>query len=64
MKLPDTLEEEEDTDTEGRLLERLYLTEKPMNTMEKLFNLYFALRLSPQWDSEESPRMKKWLERV
>jgi len=65
VKLPETLDEEEDDqDAEGRLLERLYLIEKPINTMERLFSLYCRLRLSPNWEAEEAPRMKKWLERV
>ncbi|MBN1381120.1 MAG: recombination-associated protein RdgC [Deltaproteobacteria bacterium] len=64
LKLPETAEEEDDNDAEGRTLERLYLIEKPLKIMENLFNLYLDLRLSPKWEMEETPRMKKWLERI
>ncbi|MBN1665025.1 MAG: recombination-associated protein RdgC [Deltaproteobacteria bacterium] len=64
LKLPETLDDEDDRDADGKTLERLYLIERPFKTMERLFGLYLDLRLSPQWDADETPRMNKWLERL
>jgi hypothetical protein len=32
-----------------------------MKTMDELFDFFLKRRLSPQWASEEIPRLKKWL---
>jgi hypothetical protein len=62
MKLPPTLNmAEEEAEKEGRILERIYLTETAFGMMEKLFMLFLGKRLSPQWDSEEVPKIKKWM---
>jgi len=62
MKLPATLNmNEEEVDKEGRILERIYLTETAFGMMEKLFSFFLNKRLSPKWDSEEVPRIKKWM---
>ena len=60
LKLPAS-EEMDEEDREGRILERLYLVEIAMKTMEQLFALFLEKRMSPQWASEELPHMKKWL---
>ena len=52
---------EEEADKEGRVLERIYLTETAFGMMEKLFSFFLNKRLSPKWDSEEVPRIKKWM---
>ncbi len=60
LKLPVPTDEEEE-DREGRILERIYLVEIVMKTMEQLFALFLEIRLSPRWTSEEMPHMNKWL---
>jgi len=60
LRLPVPADEEED-DRDGRILERIYLVEVTMKSMEQLFALFLEKRLSPQWASEELPHMKKWL---
>ncbi len=60
LKLPVPADETEE-DRDGRILERVYLIELVMKTMEQLFTLFLETRLSPQWTSEELPQMKKWL---
>lgn len=63
MKLPVTLNmDEEEKEKEGRILERIYLTETAIGMMEKLFSLFLAKRLSPAWNSEEVTKMKKWVQ--
>lgn len=64
MKLPETLDEEGEDDKDGRNLERLYLIDRPCKIMEKLFDVFLNIRLSPKWEQEETGRMNKWLERI
>ena len=61
LRLPEGIEEEEETDPGGRLLERIYRMEKAMKTADQLFAAFLKRRLSPQWPTEEIPRIKKWL---
>ena len=63
LRLPAGLEEaeEEENDKGGRVLERIYLMEKAVKTTDQLFNTFLKRRLSPQWSSEEIPRVRKWL---
>jgi len=63
LRFPAGLEEaeEEENDKGGRVLERIYLMEKAVKTTDRLFNTFLKRRLSPQWASEEIPRIRKWL---
>ncbi len=61
LKLPVPTDDEEE-DRDGKILERIYLLEVAMRTMEQLFDLFLAKRLSREWTSEELPHMKKWLD--
>jgi hypothetical protein len=54
--------DEEEKDKEGKILERIYLTEAAIGMMEKLFFMFLTKRLSATWDSEEVPRLKKWMQ--
>ena len=62
MKLPQTggLDEEAE-EKEGGILERVYLVETALKTMDELFAFFLSRRLSPQWASEDIPRVKTWL---
>ena len=62
MKLPQTggLDEEAE-EKEGGILERVYLVETALKTMDELFAFFLSRRLSPQWASEDIPRVKAWL---
>jgi len=59
LPVPTDVDEE---DRDGKILERIYLAEVAMKTMEQLFALFLEKRLSPEWESGEEPLMKKWLE--
>ena len=59
LPVPTDVDEE---DRDGKILERIYLAEIAMKTMEQLFALFLEKRLSPEWESGELPLMKKWLE--
>jgi len=64
MKLPTApaYAEEEEQDREGRLLDRIAMTERAVETMERLFSLFLERRTAPQWRSEEIPRITRWVE--
>ena len=57
LKLPET--EQQDEDRSGLLLERIYLVEQAIDTMDRLFALFLATRFSPAWE-QELARMAKW----
>lgn len=62
MKLPSAGGfEEEVEEKEGGILERIYLVETALKTMDDLFAFFLKQRLSQQWISEEIPRIKTWL---
>lgn len=52
---------EEEEEKEGRILERIHLTEKAIQALDQLFSLFLTRRLSSAWFSEEIPRLKKWV---
>jgi len=64
MKLPDApaYAEEEEMDREGRLLDRISMAERAVETMEQLFSLFLQKRTSPEWRSEEIPRIARWVQ--
>ena len=61
MKLPTLPENDGDEiDREGQLLERIYLIEKAVGTMDLLFQSFLERRLSNNWEAELS-RMQRWI---
>jgi recombination associated protein RdgC len=64
VKLPAGMAmDEEEEEKEGRILERIYLMERVLNTVDQLFTLFLTKRLSAQWSAEDIPRMKKWIQK-
>jgi recombination associated protein RdgC len=62
LKMPLTIVEVEDTDRDGRTLERIYHVEEVNKTMDRLFKLFLKTRFSDQWLRDDLPKMKRWLE--
>jgi recombination associated protein RdgC len=61
MKLPAIAEdEEEEENREGQILERLYLIEKAVETMDNLFRSFLGLRQSADWPGEQE-RVHRWI---
>ncbi len=60
LKPPETVGMEEKNDGEGRTLERIYLIERAVRTMDELFALFMGIRTSPDWHGHEQPRILKW----
>jgi hypothetical protein len=61
LKLPTMTDSEEAIDRDGQNIERIYLVERAVETMDQLFASFCQRRLSTQWEKEELPRMEKWL---
>lgn len=63
LKLPAAMGTEDDEkDDEGKTLERIYLLERAVNTMERLFEIFMQIHLSRKWETEEMMRMTEWLQ--
>ena len=65
MKMPAPSEEFDETSSleeEGRLLERIFLLEKAIETMDRLFTFFLGVRLSTAWEAEAA-RMETWMNR-
>ncbi len=61
MKMPVVMDLDEEDNRDGRVLERIYLLEAVIRSMDQLFALFLTLRLSDVWQ-QERVRMEKWLQ--
>jgi recombination associated protein RdgC len=62
MKMPVVMDMDEEQDNrDGRVLERIYLIETVVRSMDRLFALFVSLRLPENWQQERM-RMEKWLQ--
>ena len=61
LKLPESGAMETDDDMEGVILEKIYLYEKPFELVDALFAHFIKLRVTPKWQREIIPRMRKWM---
>jgi len=60
MPAPDWQETEEDPS--GNLLERIYLIENVIKTIDSLYESFLQIRYSPLWKEKETRLLAKWLE--
>jgi len=56
-------EREEDDDPEAWGLERLYLMESAVRTVEELFGLFVGRRSAADWNTKEASEIRKWLDK-
>ncbi len=62
MKMPVVMDRDEGQDNrDGRVLERIYLIETVVRSMDRLFALFVSLRQPENWQQERM-RMEKWLQ--
>ena len=61
LKLPETGLMESGDDLEGILLEKIYLYDKLIDFMDKVYGKFISLRLSENWNNQILPQIKKWL---
>ncbi|MFO7570343.1 MAG: recombination-associated protein RdgC [Smithellaceae bacterium] len=62
LKMPVADWQEEPADPAAGLLERIYLIENAVKTMDHLFEGFLTIRLSDQWTKTEKPLLAKWLQ--
>ncbi|MBA4396475.1 MAG: hypothetical protein C0394_03710 [Syntrophus sp. (in: bacteria)] len=62
LKMPVVMDmKEEQENRDGRVLERIYLLETVIRSMDRLFAMFVSLRLPENWQHERT-RMEKWLQ--
>jgi hypothetical protein len=62
LKVPQTDRPETDDDIEGYILEKLYLYDKSLQFLKKLFAYFVKLRISDTWKNNEVPNIRKWIQ--
>lgn len=62
LKVPETGPVETGDDIEGMVLEKIYLYEKPIQLIRRLFDLFLQYRSSLQWKNDILPKMKRWIQ--
>ena len=62
LKTPKQLPDFDGDDPEGKFLERMYFLEEVSSALNALYGMFLTQRLSPAWESETLPRLKKWME--
>jgi DNA recombination-dependent growth factor C len=61
LKTPKQLPDFDHEDAEGKFLEKMYFLEEVSSAMNSLYGLFLAKRLSPAWEADTLPRLKKWM---
>ncbi len=62
MSIPNTGSPESEEDIEGVVLERIFLYDKALQLLDKLYAHFVSLRVSDSWHSQESPLIRKWIQ--
>jgi len=62
LSIPSTGSVESDEDIEGIVLEKIYLYDKVLRLLEKLYAHFTKLRVSDNWHRSESSRIRKWIQ--
>jgi hypothetical protein len=61
LKTPKIALPESPDDVEGSVLEKIFLYDKILQFLEKLYKTFIKLRISNRWQNREISLMKKWL---
>lgn len=62
LSIPQTGSAESDEDIEGVVLEKIFLYDKALQLLEKLYSFFAKLRVSDTWHSQESSLIRKWIQ--
>lgn len=62
LRIPNTASPESDEDIEGVVLEKIFLYDKAIQLLEKLYTHFAKLRVSDTWLNQESPLIRKWIQ--
>jgi len=61
FKLPETGRVETEEEIEGAVLEKIYLYEKGIKIINKIYYFFISQRISANWNTNIVPDMKKWI---
>ena len=62
LSIPSSGSVESEDDLEGIVLEKIFLFDKILNIVEKLFSHFVKLRVSDAWQGKELQRIRKWIQ--
>ena len=62
LSIPPTAAAESDEDMEGIVLEKIFLYDKALQLLEKLYAHFTQLRVSDTWPGKESTSIRKWIQ--
>ena len=62
LKTPKIATPESPEEVEGRVLEKIFLYDKILQFLEKLYKSFIKLRISSRWQSHEIYLIKKWFD--
>jgi hypothetical protein len=60
LRTPETGPVEAGESMEGRVLEKIYLCERPAELVDALYRRFVGLRISPEWSESLLPRLRAW----
>ncbi len=63
FKTPKVMQDR-DEDPDGIFYEKIYLIEAALSAMDAIFGQFISLRISPEWETEEYPRMLRWIHEI
>ena len=63
LKMPVVDWQETPEDPSASLLERIYLIENAVRTIDQIYEFFLTIRFSPEWAGKEKPRLSKWLKK-
>ena len=62
LSLPSTGTPETEEDIEGVVLEKIFLYEKALQLLDKLYSHFIKIRVADTWQSKEIPLIGKWIQ--
>lgn len=61
LKVPETAPVERDDETEGAIIEKVFLLQKIQTAMDALFAIFLTLRTDEEWGSRLLPEIRSWI---
>ena len=62
LSTPETGSAESEEDIEGAVLEKIYLYDKVLQLLSRLYSHFAKLRVSNTWQTKEMPQITKWIQ--
>ncbi len=60
LKTPKQIKDQDEADTDGRFLEKMYFLEEVFDCLDALYAKFLTLRLAPEWEAKTKPMLNKW----